>query len=105
MAEKFQLNHSRGRGVHLLFFYLMIKAGENIRASILLVEDEPNFGAVLRNYLELKNFEVTLCPDGESGYETFMSSAFDLCILDVMIANFNGRGTEPRIHDADAHCC
>jgi DNA-binding response OmpR family regulator len=60
------------------------------KASVLLVEDEPNFGAVLKNYLELKNFDVTLCPDGESGYEVFLSSPFDLCILDVMMPRKDG---------------
>src|SRR5690349_20614822 len=101
MAEKFQLNRNRARGVRLQFFFRMNKADKNTRASILLVEDEPNFGAILKNYLELKSFEVTLCPDGESGYETFMSSAFDLCILDVMMPRKDGFTLANQIREQD----
>jgi two-component system, OmpR family, response regulator len=79
----------------------MNKANEKIRASILLVEDEPNFGAVLKNYLELKNFEVILSPDGESGYETFMSASFDLCILDVMMPRKDGFTLAKQIREQD----
>ena len=77
-----------------------IPAGK-IRASILLVEDEPNFGAILKNYLELKDFEVTLCPDGESGYETFLASHFDLCILDVMMPRKDGFTLAKQIREHD----
>jgi two-component system OmpR family response regulator len=72
-----------------------------MKASVLLVEDEPNFGAVLKNYLELKNYEVTLCPDGEAGYETFMSSHFDLCILDVMMPRKDGFTLARQIREQD----
>lgn len=72
-----------------------------MKSTILLVEDEPNFGAVLKNYLELKGFEVTLCPDGESGYETFMSSPFDLCILDVMMPRRDGFTLAKQIREQD----
>ena len=49
---------------------------------ILLVEDEANFGAVLRDYLQMNDYEVTLCRDGEEGFEAFKTLRFDLCILD-----------------------
>src|SRR5258705_4546867 len=101
MAEKFLSNRSRKRGARSLFFFLMNKADNKVKASILLVEDEPNFGAVLKNYLELKNYDVTLCPDGESGYETFMSSAFDLCILDVMMPRKDGFTLAKQIREQD----
>lgn len=79
----------------------MNKIAVDKRASILLVEDEPNFGAILKNYLELKNFEVTLCPDGETGYETFISSHFDLCILDVMMPRKDGFTLAKQIREQD----
>jgi two-component system, OmpR family, response regulator len=79
----------------------MNKADRKAKASILLVEDEPNFGAVLKNYLELKNYDVTLCPDGESGYETFMAAAFDLCILDVMMPRKDGFTLAKQIREQD----
>ncbi|MEL7533822.1 MAG: response regulator transcription factor [Bacteroidota bacterium] len=59
-------------------------------ANILLVEDEINFGMVLRDYLMMKDFDVTLIRDGEAGLQTFKSEKFDLCILDVMMPKMDG---------------
>jgi DNA-binding response OmpR family regulator len=53
--------------------------------QILLVEDDPNFGSVLKDYLELNGFKVTLCRDGVQGWSTYRGKAFDLCICDVMM--------------------
>jgi two-component system, OmpR family, response regulator len=55
------------------------------KTKLLLVEDDPNFGAVLRDYLELHDYGVTLCTDGEQGLRTYRHQAFDACILDVMM--------------------
>ena len=57
---------------------------------LLLVEDDTNFGTVLKDFLELKGFRVTLAQDGTSGYSTFRSGKFDLCILDVMMPYKDG---------------
>ena len=37
--------------------------------KILLVEDDPNFGDVLRSYLEMNDYDVTLATDGAAGWE------------------------------------
>lgn len=58
--------------------------------SILLVEDEENFGSVLKNYLELNNYTVTLCTDGDKGLTSFRNNIYDLCILDVMMPARDG---------------
>ena len=71
------------------------------KTSLLLVEDEPNFGSVLKNYLELKNFNVTLCMDGVEGYNAFLNSAFDLCILDVMMPKKDGFTLASEIREDD----
>ncbi|RNI22401.1 response regulator transcription factor [Rufibacter latericius] len=52
---------------------------------LLLVEDDPNFGMVLKDYLELHDYNVTLCTDGLQGLRMFQKEAFDGCILDVMM--------------------
>ena len=57
---------------------------------ILLVEDEENFGSLLRNYLTLTGYEVTWKTNGATGYSTFMQNYFHLCILDVMMPNMDG---------------
>ncbi len=58
--------------------------------SILLVEDEENFGSVLKNYLELNDYIVTLCMDGNKGLVEFKNNIYDLCILDVMMPLMDG---------------
>jgi len=59
-------------------------------ARILLVEDEANFGAVLRDYLQMNDYEVTLMTDGEAGLQAFQAEHFDLCVLDVMMPKKDG---------------
>ncbi len=57
---------------------------------ILLVEDDPNFGLVLKDYLALNDFDVTLAKDGIEGLIEFRNGSFDLCILDVMMPRKDG---------------
>lgn len=57
---------------------------------ILLVEDDQNFGDVLRSYLEMHDYEVTLATDGEAGLNSFNNGQFDLCICDVMMPKKDG---------------
>lgn len=58
--------------------------------KLLLVEDDPNFGMVLKSFLEIKKFEVTLCDDGNDALKIARSKPFDLFILDVMLPNKDG---------------
>lgn len=58
--------------------------------KILLVEDDRNFGDVLRSYLEMNEFLVTLATDGEAGLIEFNKGTFDLCIFDVMMPKKDG---------------
>ena len=58
--------------------------------NILLCEDDESLGMLLREYLEAKDYNTTLCQDGEEGYETFSKKDFDLCILDVMMPRMDG---------------
>ena len=56
-----------------------------MKTKILLVEDDINLGDVLRDYLELQDYEVVRAKDGIEGMENFRSQDFDLLILDVML--------------------
>lgn len=59
--------------------------------KILLAEDDPNLGEILKDYLEMKGkFDVTLCKDGEEALKTFNNESFDLCIFDVMMPKKDG---------------
>ena len=58
--------------------------------KILLAEDEENFGALLKNYLELSKYEVVWAQNGAEAYSQFMKTDFDLCIFDVMMPHMDG---------------
>lgn len=59
--------------------------------KILLVEDDPNLGLLLQDYLQLKGkFDVVLCKDGEEGLREFTRQQYDLLILDVMMPRKDG---------------
>ena len=58
--------------------------------KILLVEDDPNFGSILRDYLNMNDFEVILAKNGMEGFEKFKKDTYDLCILDVMMPYKDG---------------
>ena len=57
---------------------------EQPKKKILLVEDDPNFGIVLKDYLIMNDYEVTHAKNGMEGFEKFKKDDCDLCILDVM---------------------
>lgn len=67
--------------------------------KILLVEDDPNFGAILRDYLALNDFDVTLAKNGMEGLDKFKKDVFDLCILDVMMPYKDGYTLAKEIRD------
>ena len=75
----------------------------NKKTKILLVEDDPNFGSVLKNYLELNDYEVKLCNDGFSGYDQFVAGKYDICILDVMMPKKDGFTLAKEIREKDEH--
>ncbi|MBP7172826.1 MAG: response regulator transcription factor [Cloacibacterium sp.] len=57
---------------------------------ILLVEDDQSFGAVLKDYLSMNSYDVTLATDGEMGLKEFTEKDFDICIFDVMMPKKDG---------------
>ena len=61
-----------------------------MKAKILLVEDDINLGDVLRDYLELQDYEVVRAMDGLEGLSNFKMQSFDLLILDVMLPRKDG---------------
>lgn len=58
---------------------------------ILLAEDDPNLGEILKEYLELKGkFDIVRCMDGDEALRAFNREKFDLCIIDVMMPKKDG---------------
>jgi len=69
--------------------------------KILLVEDDQNFGDVLRSYLEMHEYDVTLATDGAQGLEKYQKGEYDLCIFDVMMPKKDGFTLAKEIREKD----
>jgi len=69
--------------------------------KILLVEDDPSLGFVIKDNLSLKGYAVTLCCDGDEGENTFYQQSFHLCILDVMLPKKDGFAVAKAIRTRD----
>jgi len=60
------------------------------KAKILLAEDDWQLGSLLKQYLNVKSYDIDLAPDGEIAYQIFMKNNYDLCLLDVMMPKQDG---------------
>lgn len=72
---------------------------EAAKSKILLCEDDTNLGMVLKNYLELNDYNVTLERDGRLGLAAFQREKYDICLLDVMMPNMDGFTAAEEIRD------
>jgi len=71
------------------------------KKKILLVEDDQNFGSILKDYLSMNDFEVTLAKNGMEGLDKFKRDKYDLCILDVMMPYKDGYTLAKEIREKD----
>lgn len=62
----------------------------NSTVKILLAEDEPSLGQIIKESLETRNFEVFLCADGEEAYKVYKAKQPLLLVLDVMMPKKDG---------------
>lgn len=55
------------------------------KIRILVVEDDPNLGTLLTEYLNAKGHQATLADNGQKGFELFFKNQYDFLVLDVMM--------------------
>ncbi|MCV9934349.1 response regulator transcription factor [Flavobacterium sp. LS1R47] len=58
--------------------------------KILLAEDDSDFANVLKQYLELYDYEVTWAENGQEALAIFQTITFDICVFDVMMPIIDG---------------
>lgn len=58
--------------------------------KLLLAEDDFDFAAILKQYLELHEFEVIWAENGEIALDYFKNQTFDICVFDVMMPKLDG---------------
>ncbi|HCZ16798.1 MAG TPA: response regulator transcription factor [Accumulibacter sp.] len=59
-------------------------------SRVLLVDDDIELAAMLREYLEQEGFEAVAVHDGESGVREALSGRYAIAVLDVMMPRLNG---------------
>lgn len=62
----------------------------NTKINILLAEDEASLGIIIKESLESRNFNVTLCENGEIAFKEFHNATFDALVLDIMMPKKDG---------------
>ncbi len=60
------------------------------KVNILLAEDDPNLGHLLKSYLAAKDYEPALVTDGAQALKLFRKEKYALCLLDVMMPQMDG---------------
>lgn len=55
------------------------------KVKILLVEDDPVLGYVVKDFLQKQNYDVTHCTDGDTAWNQFMKNIYDICLLDILL--------------------
>ena len=68
-------------------------------ARILVVEDEPRLGELLRLYLERDGHDVTVVRDGRSAITAVDAGPIDLVVLDLMLPGVGGEAVLAAIRE------
>ena len=71
------------------------------KQRILLVEDDVNFGNLLRDTLSFNDYEVTLERDGVQGLRAYKQGTFELCIFDIMMPKKDGITLATEVKEID----
>jgi DNA-binding response OmpR family regulator len=73
------------------------------KITLLLAEDEPSLGQIIKESLETRGFDVLLCENGEKALEVYKTKTPKLLILDIMMPKKDGftLAKEIRLEDAD----
>ncbi len=61
-----------------------------MQASILLVEDDPEIGRIVRDTFLRENYHITWATTGLEGWEDFQEMAYDLVLVDLMLPEMDG---------------
>lgn len=61
-----------------------------MKPKILLVEDDSTLGFLLKEYLQMKDFEVVWAQNGADGLRRFNQETFNICVLDIMMPAIDG---------------
>ena len=61
-----------------------------MKSNLLIVEDDPVLGPLIRDFFEREGWDVMIAEDGESALELFENHTFQLILLDIMLPGQDG---------------
>ena len=67
--------------------------------DILIVEDNEELGALIRDFLKREGYSVTWKTSGEQGILALKEDKFRIMLLDVMLPGFDGFETLDKLRD------
>jgi len=73
----------------------------NKTIKILLAEDEPALGQIIKESLETRDFQVILCENGDIAFKKYQTETPELLVLDVMMPKKDGFTLAKEIRDID----
>jgi DNA-binding response OmpR family regulator len=71
------------------------------KVRVLLAEDEIALGSIVKESLESRGFEVILCGDGQTAWESYLKDKPDVLVLDVMMPKKDGFTLAAEIRKTD----
>ena len=69
--------------------------------TILLIENDQELGTMLKDSLELKNYQVDVEHRGDRALKLFQASKYDLILMDVMLSGISGLDLAKTIRKSD----
>ncbi|MBI5471755.1 MAG: response regulator transcription factor [Ignavibacteriae bacterium] len=69
--------------------------------KVLLLEDDPNLGFILKEQLEMNGYDVRLNVNGVDGIAAYHQDKFDLCLVDVMMPKKDGFTFAKEVREKD----
>ena len=73
----------------------------NLGIKLLVAEDDPNLGTILKAYLTQKGYTVFLAADGQAALDVYQTEEPDACILDIMMPVKDGFAVAKDIRRVD----
>ncbi len=73
------------------------------KIKLLLVEDETTLGQIVKESLEVRDFEVIYCENGVTGWNAYKTARPDVCVLDIMMPERDGFALARDIRAEDPH--
>ena len=61
-----------------------------VRGTILIIEDEPGFRRIYKDFLECEGYKVLEAADGEKGLHMAQTDKPDLILLDIVVPSLSG---------------